>query len=227
MRGNEKMNNSKMLCPCCKTELVVTGQARLETLDEHVSCVEPSMKDKYECPNSCCEAFQEIFWNSDGERYSKAYGKKVHFIDNNDAPFGSFTRRINVEIYKKDEEKDLFQIGRYKYRLVYQYKADDNGKILSRKRKIEIWIEGQNRNGSYTYYHSGIRMLFFSIGQFHRELKWRSNKDLKDRLDKDNWRNKDEWWRVATCWYARTYLKLFPLKEESSQPSLTSFKGML
>ncbi len=27
-----------MLCPSCKNELIVTGQARLETLDEHVSC---------------------------------------------------------------------------------------------------------------------------------------------------------------------------------------------
>ena len=100
-----------MLCPCCKTELVITGQARLETLDEHVSSVDPCLKDKYECPNPSCATHEKCCWNDLGDCYSKTYGEKLPFIDDNNGPFGSFTRRINIEIYKKDENFDIINIG--------------------------------------------------------------------------------------------------------------------
>jgi uncharacterized protein YbaR (Trm112 family) len=39
------------LCPICKTELIVSGQDYLETLEEHVTCSQVTAKDKYTCPN--------------------------------------------------------------------------------------------------------------------------------------------------------------------------------
>ena len=199
-----------MLCPSCKTELIVTGQELLETLDEHIFNPngDPALKDKYECPNQSCPTFKHCCWNEEGDCYTDNWKSKIPFIDNNDAPFGSFNRRINVEIYKKDENKDLFIICRLKFRLVYQYKSDENGNILSRKRKIEIWIKEKN-NDSYILYLSGIRMLFFKIRNFHRQIKiyGSKNKKIKEFTDKDNWCNQKEWWRIIGCFYARTYMR--------------------
>lgn len=62
-----------MKCPICEKELVVTGQERLETLDEHVCSPndEPCLKDKYECVNRFCSAYGMFMWNEYGELYSK------------------------------------------------------------------------------------------------------------------------------------------------------------
>jgi len=202
-----------MLCPCCKTKLVVTGQERLETLEEHVSCVDPCLKDKYECPNPSCATYQKCCWNEDGEHY-QSFSDKFPFIDNNSGPFGSFSRRINVEIYKHDEDRELFKLGRFKFKLVYSYKANEDGEILSRKRRIETWLKTRDDDWGYTLYISGIHMLIFSIKQFHWERKrfGDSSSHVQGRLDKENWFNKDDWWRVVACWYARTFVKLFPQK---------------
>lgn len=80
-----------MKCPICKTELKVTGQARLETLIEHVEDPNgiPSMKNKYQCPNENCIANQdELVWDEYGEYYDgKHAGKKYPFIDGFNALF--------------------------------------------------------------------------------------------------------------------------------------------
>jgi len=205
-----------MYCPSCRTELVVTGQERLETLDEHISgCRTIPLKDKYECPNDKCPTFGKLCWNDDGDCYGTLGNHDIQFIDNNDGAFGSIARRLNVEINKKDENFDLLKIGRFWFRLVYSYKSNDDGEILNRHRRIETWIKNRECGG-YVLYLSGIRMFFFKIGSFHyaRNNAWRIDK-LDEFTDKNSWRNKREWWRIASCWYARTYTKLFPEKREA------------
>lgn len=158
-----------MLCPICKSVLVVTGQERLETLDEHVCDPngEVCLKDKYECVNKRCSAYNRIMWEEGGDLYWKGeWSRKEYFnfIDRNESPFGSFSRQMNIEIYKKDENFLLCTIFGRKIYVKYLYKSNEDGDILSRKWKFELIT----KDG--TIYISGLRMLMFSIRKFHKNL---------------------------------------------------------
>ncbi len=195
-----------MLCPICSKELVVTGQARLETIEEHVCAPneEICLKDKYECINEACSAYNRIMWGEDGDLYWKnGWSRKEYFnfIDGNEAAIGSFSRKANVEIYKKDENFLLCTLFGNKIYVKYLYKSNEDGDILSRKWKFEII----KKNGSY--YISGFRMLMYSIRKFHKNLVEKTideEKFEKEYLILNEWQKKD-WWRRLSCWWARTY----------------------
>lgn len=205
-----------MLCPICKSELVITGQAKLETLDEHVTQCEVSMKDKYECVAEGCPSIGKFFWDLTGGLYCSDYEAhrehdNIPFIDNNDAPFGSSRRQINVEVDKKDENWVIYEGKKWKFVRIYHYQADTDGNILKRRGSIEIW----RRDGSGWILHiSGIRMLLFTIKQFHRHLKdYKENNDsfttrrLKEDLTElPDWKKKD-WWRRWGHIYKVFYVK--------------------
>ena len=165
-------------CPVCYENLIVTGQARLETLDEHISNPNgtPLMKDKYECVNVDCLAFiHKAFWNEDGEYYIRDFKAKIDFIANNNAPFGSFQRQMNVEIYKKDENYVLLNLYYFKIKVVFQYTSNENGTILKRKRKFVV-LKRDNRLGGWIHWMSPWRMFFFHLSQFKQDLKQLDNR---------------------------------------------------
>ncbi|MCF1193589.1 hypothetical protein LRR18_18540, partial [Mangrovimonas sp. AS39] len=91
----------------------------------------------------------------------------IPFIDENDGPFGSISRQINVEVSKKDENHPLFGIEtRWGHiEVVYSYKSNKDGDILSRKRKYQIWKKDKSGVG-YTSYIPGISMLLFVLSDF-------------------------------------------------------------
>jgi len=204
-----------MLCPSCKTELVVKGQERLQTLGEHICNPNgvPSFKDKYVCPNADCIVASNVFWNSDGELYCEDFQKShLHmqegaYVDNNNAPFGSFRRKCNVEIYKKDENHTIFRMGKYRFEKVYSYQSNENGEILKRKWGVRIWKKEGNLE---TLHIPGIKMLIFSIKQFHSQRKWKNTPDLLDESLLSFRRG--DWWRKVACRYAFVVNKFFPAK---------------
>ena len=56
-------------CPYCGAPLEQTNRMeKLETLCEHVSCIEPSLKSVYKC-SAHCELSKTSKWNFDGEMY--------------------------------------------------------------------------------------------------------------------------------------------------------------
>jgi hypothetical protein len=215
----KEVEDNPMLCPCCKEKLVVTGQDHLETLGEHVGNPNalPMLKDEYECPNKECPTFGRASWTSGGEYFSEEFGAKFPFIDDNHGPFGSLERQLQIEIYKKDENFDWFEIGKWKIHVKYIYKSDKNGKILSRKRKHEIWKSTGDDFGGYTLHIPGIHMLMFSIKSFHRSRK--TGYGMKDHTDKNNSQNQGDWWRVWSCNYARAFTKIFGRKDRSMKLS--------
>ena len=163
-------------CPVCYDELKVTGQARLETLNEHIS--DPngtsSMKDKYECVNVGCLAFiHKAFWNEDGEYYIRDFKAKIDFIADNNAPFGSSQRQMNVEIYKKDENYILLNLYYFKIKVKFDYKSNENGSILKRKRRFLILKRDKI---GWVLWLSPIKMFLFHLSQFKRDLKQLNNK---------------------------------------------------
>ena len=191
-----------MLCPICKTELKVTGQERLVTLDEHISCCEEiSLKDKYQCLNKNCEAsIDELMWGEDGAYYpqGKNWGKKYVFIDNNNGPFGSFQRKCNIMVYKHDEDfypiKDLkipFSKTKIDLKVSYNYESNEDGAILKRSPKLDLIINGE-------YYSSGIKMLIFCIKHFYRQdPKYR----MKHEVLNFDWDRR--WWKRVFINYVK------------------------
>ena len=209
-----------MKCPCCKTILIQVGQGRFQNLVEHVTAPNkfPDMKDKHVCLNDGCKISPFCFWDSDGSFYINDYTgyKSVNgdkcFIDGNNGAFGSWARKAYVEIYKDDENYEILRIGKFKFRMTYQYESNENGDILKRRRKIEIWIK--SRNVGYTHYVSGIRMLKHIIQQFHADRKWRSTPDIISFSKSLHGRG--EWWRKVGHWYICKYSKLFPVKNPNN-----------
>lgn len=184
-----------MLCPVCKSELMITGKERLETLAEHVCDPngEPRLKDKYECLNPGCKARGCLMWNAYGERYGAlSYSE---FVDNNDGPFGSFTRRANIEISKKDENHPLLGIETRwgQIRVVYKYEADDNGNILKRWRTYEIWK--RDGNIGHRVVIPGIYLLWCNLKWFWRGIV-RGQKLQSSDLFLMSWDKR--WWRILT-----------------------------
>ena len=165
-----------MKCPACRSILVITGQERLQTLTEHVENPNGrvSMKDKYECSNPLCVTHDTgICWDASGGMYSlnwKANSPKINWIDNNNGAFGSIERKINVEVYKNDENiRVKIPFVNIVLEIDWQYKADEDGNVLSKKPSLKVWINN-------TLYISGIRMLIFSI----RNHYWKFNVNNKN-----------------------------------------------
>ncbi len=99
----------KMKCPICRTSLVITGQERLESMDEHIMGVEASLKDAFGCPEITCEANKDnIVWDHYGDMYGSNYRKEYAYIDGNYGPFNSDRRASEAsDLYKKSHTKHI------------------------------------------------------------------------------------------------------------------------
>lgn len=131
-------------CPCCKSPIVEGKSEKYQTLDEHVSnpnSPSPS-RPTLVCSNSeCISQKSDIFWDFHGDRYGGYDLKDSDFINQNDAPFGSLSRRLNVEIYKKGLKSKKYLspawcLWYYQPILEHEYKADEQGKVLRHWIKI-------------------------------------------------------------------------------------------
>lgn len=194
-----------MKCPVCTSDLIVTGRERLQTLEEHVFSPDdvPSLKNKYECSDTnCWTRINGIFWNEAGEKYSKSFiPDKSVYIGGNDAPFGSIGRKLNVEIYKHDENIK-FKLGKWVLELDWTYKSNKDGIILSKKPKFKLWVNN-------TLYISGFAMFWFLIKQHYIHKKFRVGEDYKKDFDyPKHSHEKKDWWR----WLAPFILRIVDYK---------------
>lgn len=215
-----------MKCPCCKTQLIEWKKLRLETLDEHICKPNGPVSEKmaYVCPAPGCPVNAaapavKVFWNEEGALYNdfdtstvesfkrdKEYFSNIPWIDGNDAPFGTFQRQINVEIYKKNENKIVFVVPKWFpirkgwiCEKVWHYKSNENGDILKRSWSLNWWIP--NGMGSRTRYISGISMMKFELRTIWRNIiqiikgndKW-AIQNLQRIIERSEWKNA-EWWR--------------------------------
>ncbi len=195
-----------MKCPICRGLLEVTGQERLETLDEHVCNPngEISMKDVYQCVNKDCIAKHDgLVWNSEGDLYS--YNVKGHkeypFIDNNDGPFGSYMRKARVEIYKKDENFYLFKSKKFDIEVKWIYKSDDDGNILSKRPSFWMW-KSDKRGIGKTSWDFPWSSFFYKLKTFKHQRRFSKNNDLKEFFFPNNW-NKDHFWVKLSASYLK------------------------
>jgi hypothetical protein len=176
----------KWHCPVCKSEIIEGPRKRYQDLCEHVSDPngEPSEKNTLICGNSYCKTHEyEIFWDSDGDIYTNSYhgSSTLNFIDDNNSPFGSRTRRANVEIYKKGlKDKTLLHPGLCLWFLrpyiEFNYTADNQGKVLKVKRSLKF-LKKMDKTGSYCLaFYPVWRTWRFLNRQFKTKLR---NKNLE------------------------------------------------
>ena len=196
---------NKMKCPCCKKELIIGGQKRLETLSEHVFDPNgnPSLKDFYICNNFLCDCSAlRVMWDQWGGFYAGKNWKEaqdIKFIDNNDGAFGSFERKLNVETGKHDEEFYFPKVFGWRIKIEYEYKSNEDGDILSRKLK-PILIHNN------AVYISGVRMLIYSIKSHYVDYL-RIGK-IEDDFQYPKYRARKDWWR----WVAPFVLRIIDRK---------------
>lgn len=200
--------SDSFLCPICKSSLI-KGESfiGIDILNKEFSDV------KFKCQNH-----PGVFWSFDGDFYvEKSCSLRSYdgmFIGNLKSAFGSYSRQLEVEIYKHDEDWTIYEGKNWKFVMTYKYKSNFNGDILSRKRKIQI-SKKDHEFGQWILYISGIRMLIFLIKSFHKELKNYKNYDNEYFL-KSNFklseREKKDWWRVFAYKYKMIYIKFFEKK---------------
>lgn len=208
-----------MLCPCCKAPLEESGLERLETIEEHVCDPNgiPSMKMGYRCSDATCLTRKHnVIWNEGGERYGGLSDNnelldEKSFIDGNDSPFGTLSRKLNVEIYKKGlpSRKELFIIGDIKFLLEFEYNADENGNVLRKRWRLSKWKRDRGGWISYEFpivsfwrgvkdgWKGGMRMTMRRAEL--REKGYDISKFKMNGIDKINFQlpNWDKrWWRV-------------------------------
>lgn len=146
------MTEYNMLCPVCKSKIIKIGEGRLETLDEHVfnaNGVHP-VTDKLGCSNSNCPTFGIVFWDCEGGLYSGKNwreAREIKYIDDNDAPFGSYCRSSNVRFSHKFD-KVIFKTRKFIYKIEYDIEADYNGNILKKRPILTIWKKDPENSGS-------------------------------------------------------------------------------
>lgn len=198
-----------MFCPVCKKALVVWKKLRMESVVDHVGDPNgvPPLMEAYRCPDPLCITRKNfIFWNYEGELFSDKYissedMRSIKFIAGNDAPFGTFQRKMNVEIYKKNENKLLVKLPSWfpsvwsgmKIYSDWRYTSNENGDILKRRLKIRC----VKKDGVI---YMGFRMLKHVLRENFKAFFETMKSDDKwfKKLLLENAKKepiKDEWWR--------------------------------
>ncbi len=117
-----------------------------------------------------CSEHLAIYWDTQGDLYVKDYSKdseekSYKYINGLKNAFGSFARQLEVEIYKKDENKYYKFPFKWTLKKEAVYKSNEEGDILSRKWKFH-WIYKNTR------FYSGTKRLIFGIPPMIKEI-WR------------------------------------------------------
>lgn len=144
-------------CPSCESKITFGEVARYQTLDEHVCSPNstPKLRRTLICSNrECITRKKNIFWDEYGDRYGGFLVKDSSFINQNDSPFGSLGRRLNVEVHKKGVKdktylSPLLLFNIYQPVIVFDYTADVTGKVLKKRFHIE-YLKRESYSGKKT-----------------------------------------------------------------------------
>jgi len=213
--------NGKMLCPGCKSELIIDGDFTYEDC-----CESESWSNKHICDNDKCYLYRKTFWNDYGDYFSgdlEFSGFEKHYGHNKYAAFNSFAKNSETSIYKKGLRDKYYlspalTLWWLKPFIEFEYTADDMGNVLKTRYKLGFLKKEKGADGYYVYYSSPIKMFFWSINYFKKKLiHYRKNPtnryaiyEVIDDLDVGSW-DKRIWKRLSRKWLKIRYKKI--LKE--------------
>ena len=162
------MEDNKIYCPVCGSELKVTHRDNYEDIQDHVSCDggTPSLKDGYQCVNKKCLASEYgLTWIQDGDLYTNrdffppdvTYSMVNSRIKELCENGNTFAKNSWNYYYKKgcDAVKKrtiIINIFKYKIDIIpkrYGYKYPNNKREMPRLIgwKFEFW----KKTGDYSY----------------------------------------------------------------------------
>lgn len=149
-------------CPICRNPLKPSNYFPVEDCTGHVS-----LSVQWECPDH-----PAIYWDTKGNLFIKDYSKNseeksYEYINGLRNALGSFARQLEVEIYKKDENKFYKLPFKWGLEKKAKYTSNEEGDILSRKWKFQ-WIYKN------VYFYSGTKSFLLGIFPMIAEI-WRYN----------------------------------------------------
>jgi hypothetical protein len=214
-----------MKCPVCKSELVKGKDEKFETCSEHAcdpNKTDYPLRSTWLCGNKECELDKyDYFWSESGELYSSdiPWGtkSKINWIGDNDAPFGTISRRLNVEVYKKGLKKKIylhpaFCLWFLQPMIEFEYTSNDDGEVLSKKIKINYLKKDKDRGEYCTYWSSSFSTLKLYFKSFRRtRIAWKKHKtsfmrrELKDDFKIQQYNTR--WEYKFYHWYVNTFCK--------------------
>ncbi len=170
-----------MLCPICKSELILgEGLKKYETLEEHVCSPndEPCAKEYFICSNTSCVTHSFVFWDHMGE----SYRLNTNYLEMKEkypytVPMNSWAKKKEIELEKHDEDFILLNLFFVRWKIKFEYEGDEQGNILSRKSKIEAQIRSKH---GWQLHHSNLHMFIFCINWF---------KSILDRYERNPMNN--------------------------------------
>ena len=198
----------QMCCPFCGEPLVRDGEARMETLSEHVYSPneEPSLKPLYRCMNEKCDFRKLYHWNGGLLEAGGAYidYKNITYKDENgdlkmydwaeelyQKSKDYYTSATNTFQMKMDIEHGmfntayilhpLFTFGMYRIRFEVQKVGSEDGRVVKRyiTRSLLAKDEGRKDSGYCIVHQTAFHMFKFSIKQRRKKLKWFKEKQGK------------------------------------------------
>lgn len=228
-------DNKNWKCPACMEKMTMDSQREYETLGDHVS--DPNRKshplrDSYICSDEkCITRKYNVFWDYMGDRYGyipyndvKKYGYTdcdQLFINENDAPFGSHSRKSNVEIYKKGLKKEIWlhrMFGGWFFQpfIEFHYKSNEQGDVLKKTFSLKfVKRYGRSDGCLVSFWYGTWKYLYWGFKNHIRNYKKEGNPiSLKNAFEKSY--NRDFPYRVFEFTmkifynrYYRKYLKTY------------------
>lgn len=193
-----------MNCPYCNQKLIKGSKRRYETLCEHVSVPnkkEYPLRNTYICISYNCPCSNEdLFWDEHGELYG--FNRSFNFKDDISSAYPSFSRKMDIEIYKKGLKdktmlSPLLMFNCLQPYIEHNYKADEYGNVLKKSYKLRFLKK--NESGEYTIdYIFPFKLIMFGISFTYDIIKRHKTypdnkyiiKELKDAFVLHSWDNR-------------------------------------
>lgn len=132
-----------MLCRFCEKPLIKGEDKKFETLCDHVSdpnAMDHPLRPTYVCEDPECIANSKAkgFWDDYGDFYSSHRIADPHNKYGHNSALNSFGMKMEVEVYKDDENFYIWRGFKYRLKIKYKYKANEMGEIIKRTPTLEI-----------------------------------------------------------------------------------------
>lgn len=164
------MRKSKMRCPYCDKNLTFYKAVAIESLEEHVMNMEPSLK-----PTFHCEEHPNFFYDEEGEAFV-INRKAVEFQYKYPSAKNSISAKLEVEIDKRGLKKKTYLPSWITFNIIqlyieHHYKANYNGDVIWTWNTIGF-LKKDERGDFCIIGEWWIETWSFLWMMFHRELKF-------------------------------------------------------
>lgn len=211
-------------CPCCLSDLIITHQDRYETLIEHVEEREPSIKDGYQCLNTCCKAYEmNGTWIEGGEFWIKEPPAGMNYFEaEEEVERHSLSGRVDAmnsfsdgyERFKEDKSRRELSLDLWWFIFKWTpiYTKIDGIHEWKRTGKWKRTIMRRASEGRYVHFMTFWDIFFFELEVYKTNYSKAIAKDenaleiMQSNIRNENmWGVKEDrfWWnfaRFTVCW---------------------------